>query len=288
MARFSFTLRLVLALALICITLFSTSPLSNSTSKAAALQTRGDEYVITYAADCVTPQTVFFLGDTVCAEAGLFPMELTARFRRFEWGAPDGFVARLATIKVDPQSDSFLIPTSGQFAQVGTWYLRTINQSGEGQAAARFIVRDPSLRIADLWISKGGPNIVLPGDQVQYSLSVGNPGPDFAEGVEFVTEVPSNMIFVALKQASGPFADCTTPDRGGIGRIICRVKGLGVDERADFDVYYQVNPDVADGTASTAFSSVSSFTDERNKDDNSWNLEVLITRDSTSTEGPVP
>lgn len=284
MVRLGFPLRFILVLALLCAASFSASLFDNPPSKAAPFQS--GEYVITYAGDCVTPQTVFHLGDTVCAEAGGFPLALSSRYRRFVWASPDSSVADLTNIRVDPQFDKFVIPTSGQFAQIGTWYVRTINPSSEGHTSAKFFVRNPRLPFVNMWITKNGPHRVLPEEKLIYRVEIGNPGPDFAEGVELVTEVPSNMIFVGLKQLAGPEFECVTPEGGGTGRIVCNTKGLDLDEKAGFDLYYQVSRDVREGMACSGVSFVSSRTEEGHKDDNSWATEALVTSPDQEDPGP--
>lgn len=274
MVRVRFTLRFVLVFALLGSTLYFTPFFDGQPSKAAMFQS--SEYVRTYSGDCVTPQTVFYLGDTVCAEAGDFPLPLTGRFRRFQWSAPNASVADLTSIKLEPQQDKFMIPASGPLAQTGTWYVRTINASSEGHTAAKFVVRNPLSRLADLWITKNAPRLVLPEQRVMYTLGVGNPGPDPAELVEFVTEVPSNMVFVAVRQVSGPFFECSTPVRGETGRIVCRGKGLGLDDKAEFYFYYQVDPNARAGTVCSASSYISSRTEEGDKTDNDWNTQVVV------------
>lgn len=252
---------------------------------AAAFQS-GPEYVKTFAADCVTPQTVFSPGDTVCAEAGDFPAKPGDGYRRFQWVAPDGFAAEVSNVKEDPQSDRFIIPTSGQFAQLGTWAVATINGDADRLTVAKFVVRNPKFRAADLSISKVGPKYVLPGDKVSYRLWVSNPGPDFAEGVQIVDEVPTNMVFVALKQASGAAVECSTPTRGERGRSVCKVKGVPADEPIELIAYYQVNPEVKEGETCSSSTEVTSATEELRKDDNFCTSEATVVAHVDETEPP--
>ena len=271
MAKLSLKFRLISVLSLICAALVCTLAFGGRAGEAA------DEFVTIYAADCATPQTYFNLGDTVCVQVGNFPAPLTTRFRRVQWSAPDKAIARLSSLRADPQFTSFVIPSTGTLAQPGTWQVTTIDASGEGFAAARFIVRNPAILLADLWVTKLAPDYVLPGDKTLLTLQVGNPGPDYAEVVEFVSEVPSNMIFSALRQVSGPPFDCSTPENGEIGRTICRTKYMKEGDKAEFHFYYQVNPDAREGTVCSGGTSVSSYyTEERGKDDNFWTTEVLV------------
>ncbi|HJQ33388.1 MAG TPA: hypothetical protein VJ866_14475 [Pyrinomonadaceae bacterium] len=236
------------------------------------------EYVKTYASDCVTPQTIFSPGETVCAEAGAILGSLTLRYRRFQWAAPNGFVANHTNIKVTPQTDKFIIPTSGSFLQYGTWIVSTVDESAGLRAAAKFTVRNPRLPLADLTLAKAWPNFVYPGETISFKIQIHNPGPDIAEGVELVDEVPTNMVFVALKQESGEPVDCSTPARGETGRSICKTPRLSTDQAIGLVAYYQVNPAAKEGTACTGATQVSSATADQNKEDNVIKTESTVSQ----------
>jgi uncharacterized repeat protein (TIGR01451 family) len=254
----------------------ASTPARGTTTAAAFEETTG-EYVTVYAKDCTTPQIVFNLGDTVCMTAGNFPLPLESfQYRRLSWVAPDLTVAEQVLFRTDPQTEFFTIPSSGDLAQVGTWHATTINVHSGRRANGKFYVRDPSMRLADLSISKSAPESVLPGQRVRYTLSFHNPGPDFAEGVQIIDEVPSNMTFYALKQISGPFFECSTPALGENGRIVCTTKGLDVDEKAEFAVYYIVNRDIKEGTVCNSTSQITSYTGELRKEDNLAMTETIF------------
>jgi uncharacterized repeat protein (TIGR01451 family) len=252
-----------------------------SASTAPAVETAGGaEFITTYADDCVTPKSVFNPGEVVCVQAGNFPVatDWGYRYRRFSWVAPDRQIMDQTNIKADPQYDRFAIPGDGS---PGTWYVTTLDVDSSRFANAKFVVRSPFNYTADLTISKDGPATVYANQRVEFALTVSNPGPDMAEGIEFVTEVPSNMTFLALKQASGPLFDCKTPLRGETGRIFCSTKGMQLDETARFYAYYVVNPDVREGMSCSALTQVTSFTEELSKDDN-----VALTETQVVLENP--
>lgn len=233
------------------------------------------EFITIYAGDCVTPQTVFNPGDVVCVQAGNFPVaaDWGYRYRRFSWIAPDRQIADQTNIKADPQYDRFAIPGSGS---TGTWYVTTLDVESSRFANAKFVVRYPFAIAADLRIFKDGPESVFAGQTVEYTLSIQNPGPDTAEGVEFVTEVPTNMTFVAFKQADGPFFECRTPVRGETGRIYCSTKGMRLDETAKFHAYYVVNRDVREGVVCSSNTQVMSYAEELSKEDNFALSEIRV------------
>jgi uncharacterized repeat protein (TIGR01451 family) len=282
LGRISSIQRAFASLALAVSAAFIITTIPGAARRAAAFQS-GAEYVKTFAADCVTPQTVFNPGDTVCAEAGDFPAPLSARYRRFQWAPPDGFVADLTNVKIDPQSDKFVIPASGA---LGTWTVATIDGDSNRFAVAKFTVRNPRFPAANLSVYKDGPKYVLPGDRVSYKLWINNPGPDFAEGVQIVDEVPTNMVFVALKQASGAALECSTPARGETGRSVCKVKGVPAEEPIELIAYYQVNPEAKEGETCSSSTEVTSATEELNKEDNFSTSEATVTTPAEETEPP--
>lgn len=255
---------------------------------AAAYEEGAGEYVTVYAKDCQTPQTVFNLGDTVCVTGGGFPLPLDSfNYRRLSWVAPDLAVANQVLFHSDPQTEYFEIPSSGEFAQPGTWYASTINVHSGRRVSGKFYVRNPRIPFIDLSISLSAPQSVLPGQRVRYNLSFHNPGPDFAEMVEIIDEVPTDMTFYALKQVSGPFFECKTPAVGETGRIVCVTKGLEVDETAQFAVYYIVNRDVREGTVFTSRSQITSYTEELRKENNFITTETIFPLPDPEGEGEI-
>jgi uncharacterized repeat protein (TIGR01451 family) len=245
-------------------------------STAPALQEVGaTEFITVYADDCATPKTVFNPGEVVCVQAGNFPLAPDAgyRYRRFSWIAPDRQIMDQTNIKADPQFDRFAIPSSGS---AGTWYVTTLDVDSSRYANAKFVVRYPFAITSDLSILKDGPATVFAGQRVEFALTISNPGPDTAEGIEFTTEVPSNMTFVALKQQSGPLFECKTPLRGETGRIYCSTKGMRLDETARLYAYYDVSRDVREGMTCSAATYVTSYTEELNKENNSTLTETQV------------
>ena len=137
-------------------------------------------------------------------------------------------------------------------------------------------MRNPRIPFIDLSIAMSAPERVLPGQRVRYNLSFYNPGPDFAEYVQFVDEVPTNMTFYALKQVSGPEFECITPAIGETGRIVCTTKGLNVEETVQFAGYYVVDRDIREGTVFSSQSQVSSNTTELRKGNNVTKTEKIF------------
>lgn len=248
----------------------------------------GAEFNYVYAGDCATPQSSFFLGDTVCASIGDFDLPVTSRYRRFQWVAPDGRVFDQNGVKLDPQNDQIVLPTTGDFAQYGLWTIRAIDIEAQIRTIGKFKVVNPRLKLVDLSVLKYGPALVLPGDRVKYTVTIHNVGPDDAASVSLVDAVPTNMVFYAMKQTAGrAIFDCATPARGETGETVCRSAGIADGDEVTFDIYYLVNPDTRDGVTCTGGVSVSSEMSELNKDSNFYDFEATVStlRDTEDTGG---
>lgn len=270
---------LVLALAAVSVGFLAAPPASAQ---------GGTEYNNVFAGDCVTPQLTFALGDTVCASIGDFPLPVSSRYRRFQWVAPNGHVFDQNGVKLDPQSDSIMLPTSGAFAQYGTWSIRAIDIESQIRTIARFKVVNPRLKLVDLSILKYGPALVLPGDLVKYTVTVRNVGPDDASDIQLVDAVPSNMTFYAMKQTDGrAFFDCSTPLRGETGRTVCRSGGMADGDEVTFDIYYLVSKEARDGLTCTGGVQISSSVSELDKESNFYDFEATVStqRDTEDTGG---
>ena len=236
------------------------------------------EAIETFEADCATPENVYILGETVCAVATSAPPPLFGfRQRRFQWVAPNGTVVQQTEITTDPQSNSYTIPTTGPEAQVGTWSVRTINNRGSIATIAHFTVSDPNNLRADLSVGKVGPLEVKSGNNVSYSITLINRGPDDAQNVELTDAVPTNMTFVAGTQTSGASFNCTHPSSGGTGTSVCTIATLPRNSTAAFTFIYQVDSGTATGTTIENTVNVSSSTVELNPADNSFTAPVTVT-----------
>ncbi len=243
-----------------------------------APQIGGAETVETFEADCTTPEDIYILGETVCAVSTNSPAPFNGvRQRRFQWVAPNGLVAKQTDITANPQNDSYTIPTSGAFSQVGTWTVRLIRNSGATQLLTRFTVRDPNNLQTDLSVTKFGPLEVKSGNNVSYSISVINRGPDDALGVSLTDTVPENMTFVSMTQNTGPAFNCTNPSSGGTGTSTCTIANLPRNSTATFTYVAQVSAGAANGTSIFNTVDVSSTTAELNPNDNSSTAPVTVT-----------
>lgn len=211
----------------------------------------------------IAEKTEFNLGETAWAlEMGApLPSGTGFRQRRFQWVAPDGTVKQQGDITTDAQSDSYQIPAS---AQVGTWVVKTVDNSSVGFAVAEFVVRDPNPAnaAADLSVDIIGPFQITAGANITYALRVTNNGPEDAQNVELVDSAPEGATFQSLGNPQG--WDCTT----GGGTTTCTRASLARGASALFTIVYQIDADTPADTTISNTADVSSQTTEIHDPDN--------------------
>jgi len=221
-----------------------------------------------------TPKTVFNRGDKVWGiETGAPPPLLGLPQRRFQWVAPDGTVKQQADIiALDPQSDLYQLSTS---AQLGTWKVKTIDNSNVGFAVADFVVRDPANAAADLSVGLFASSRVAAGTSIAYSLQVTNNGPDDAQDVEITDAVSGDATFQSL-----------TPEKGWScpgGALPCSIASLARGQTAVFTVIYHVSDAVPADTIISNTAIASSSTTELHSPDNTSTTDATVTGASTCT-----
>lgn len=236
------------------------------------------ESINTYAADCSTPQpgNAWNLGGTACAVA----TGSTGR-RSIVWTAPNGNVAQRSGSFAGNGSDTYAIPSTGDFAQVGTWSVRSVNVDGDSVATATFVVRNPTVATADLSITKSGPGETSAGASIFYAVSVYNLGPDAAQNVRVTDVTPANTTFVSATQNSGPAFTCATLN----GVTTCTGASLAAGENATFTVIYNVNGGTPDDTVILNTASVASDTTEPESQSSD---DSATTQATVSTASPSP
>ncbi|HYM61142.1 MAG TPA: hypothetical protein VEZ11_09645 [Thermoanaerobaculia bacterium] len=81
---------------------------------------------------------------------------------------------------------------------------------------------------ADVSITKSAPGGVIPGQNITYTITVSNSGPDFASTVVLSDDTPANTTFVSATQTSGPAFVCTDPGVGNTGTIQCTLDSFPI------------------------------------------------------------
>jgi uncharacterized repeat protein (TIGR01451 family) len=242
--------------------------------------------IATYAADCVTAQTVFNLGDVVCARATGVNFALG---RRFAWTDPAGFIRTFTPITSDDQTDLFNLPTDpttiiGNFVvdNRGTWKASVVSSRGSLLFSAPFTVKGAT-PTANLSVAKGTSNSsVNSGELVTFVLSITNSGPSDATNVVLTDPTPANAAFSSVTPSGG--FTCA----GGV--LPCSAPVLAAGATANFQIVYTAG---SAGSTITNIATVSSpdavganptFVDPDSSDDSATTTLRIGSGDGTPTD----
>jgi uncharacterized repeat protein (TIGR01451 family) len=122
---------------------------------------------------------------------------------------------------------------------------------------------------ADLGVTKAdSPDPVVAGDDLTYSLTLTNAGPDAAAAVILSDNLPAGTTFVSAIQNSGPAFTLTTPAVGGTGNVTATIATFSDGATAAFTLVVNVNPATAGGTTITNTATIASTTTEPNAANN--------------------
>lgn len=226
------------------------------------------EKITPLASDCTTNRGIFTLGDTVCAIASGAPLDLLPQ-RRFEWIAPNGNIFQLGpTLASEPDSNSITLPTSGPFAQAGTWTVKTVDVSNNGQATANFLVQDSNKAAADLAVTLFAPFQLSAETHATFTLLVTNNGPNDAEDVQIKIGATGNATLLSAEQTAGPpFTGGSVP-QSSAGAGTCTIEVLPTSAVAKFALVYRVDSGAASGASVSSTAVISSSTLELHPADN--------------------
>ncbi len=188
--------------------------------------------IATYDSTCTIARTTFVLGETVCAKA------VGQTGFRFAWVDPARFVEKRTPITTDPQTDTFMLPTT-QTSTVndvtvdnrGEWRVNIITSRNSVRSSAFLTVKDASHPVVDLSITKTRTgDYPIENGPVQFSVTITNNGPDDAVNAHFVDDIFSNATFNSVTQPEGlPWvcsgsqsADCTIAlfPKGSMARFV--------------------------------------------------------------------
>ncbi len=131
----------------------------------------------------------------------------------------------------------------------------------------------PPPATADLVVGKSGPATANPGDNVTYTLTIANDGPDAAENATLTDVIPAGMTFVSLAEPGLPWV-CTTPAVGAGGTVQCTNAAFAAGGSATFTLVVNIPSATAPGTVFSNVATGSSDTFEGNEENNS---AVVIT-----------
>lgn len=115
---------------------------------------------------------------------------------------------------------------------------------------------------------------VVAGDQVTYTITVANAGPEDAINLAWTDTLPAGTTFVSISNFGG--WTCTTPAVGAGGTVDCSVANFFSGGSLDFTLTVAVDPSVAAGTMIDNSASVSTDSVDFNPMNNSTNAQFTV------------
>jgi uncharacterized repeat protein (TIGR01451 family) len=118
-----------------------------------------------------------------------------------------------------------------------------VNDSNDTAAASTTVGPRAEISVA----ASATPNLVAPGAQLVYAITVANAGPSAGPGAGAGVLLPPELTFVSVTKPGG--YSCTTPGVGVTGAVVCFATGsLASGDSASFSVTAKVAPATAPGT----------------------------------------
>jgi len=145
-------------------------------------------------------------------------------------------------------------------------------------------------QVADLAITKvDTPDPVTAGNNLTYTVTVTNNGPDAAASASWTDTLPAGTTFVSLPTVAG--WSCTTPGVGSGGTVSCTRASFAVGSSV-FTLTVNVGAAVASGTVLSNTATVTSTTGDSNAGNNSATATTTVAASAdlsvTVTDSPDP
>lgn len=236
-----------------------------------------DAPIETFAADCMTPQTDFLLGDAVCVKVNGVQVNPTFP-NKISWVDPVGFIEQRTDLTTDPQTDSFVLPAADT-SEVngvtvdnrGIWRIHVTRNNGRILQTALINVRDANNAAAHLVVRKfvaGGELNVDAGSLVRFIITLENKGPDAASTVVLSDPAAPNLEFVSFTQTSGASFSCDASD--------CTATSLASGAAAEFLAEYRVTTGTPGGTIIANTALVTSPTSDTDSTTRTATAEITV------------
>ncbi|HSP64376.1 MAG TPA: HYR domain-containing protein [Pyrinomonadaceae bacterium] len=218
-------------------------------------------------ATCSIPTTDFQVNQDVCAKATGVPVSLFPSF--VAWVDPAGLIAQLDIASTDDQTQYHFTPTT-----TGPWRVNLLRSNGAVRQTASFTVHDTNNVNADVFVQKfvhSASASVAAGDDISFTVVVGNAGPDSAVAVHLIDAVPGGLSFVSFTQQSGPTC---VPTVVGVNND-CSIATMANGDRAEFTAIYNTATAALGDYVTSA--TASSTTADPNTANNTGTAQFTIT-----------
>jgi uncharacterized repeat protein (TIGR01451 family) len=245
----------------------------------------GAETISTYASNCITPQSDFNLGDTVCLKL----TGGTAGSKHVNWVARTGAVVQSDDVLLGIQVFTFTLPTSSTSTVTGTgvddvtadnrgiWRVYTAAGDNSVRTVASFTVHaaTPFVDLSTSQSASAQGTSVGAGSSSAFDIYVTNNGPDPAQSVQVVDTLPANTTLVSVGDDSSAFT--CGPESGGT--VTCTASSMASGTTSKFTLVYEVDAGTPADTVLTNNADVSSSTAELEPSNNAstFNSKVPAT-----------
>ncbi|HEX2554288.1 MAG TPA: Ig-like domain-containing protein [Microvirga sp.] len=114
------------------------------------------------------------------------------------------------------------------------------------------------------------------GNELTYTITVTNGGPDAAEDVIWTDTLPGDLTFVSFEHETGPAFDTTTPIVGAGGTITSEIAMLGAGATSVFTLVVRIPDGASEGTEYLNSATISTRTVEINSENDASSGYTLI------------
>ncbi len=144
---------------------------------------------------------------------------------------------------------------------------------------------------ADVGITKTGPTTGTAGNQISWTLTLSNAGPDTAVDATFSDQLPSGTTFFSVVQNNGLEGVCNTPPQGTNGIVSCTTTLIS-GASAQFTLTATISSNVANGTVLSNTATATSASSDPNPENNSSTFQTTVETSAnvsvTKTDSPDP
>jgi uncharacterized repeat protein (TIGR01451 family) len=189
---------------------------------------------------------------------------VTCAIRSFEAQARATF-----TLVVNIPDDT---PSGSVFANTVSISTSANDPNSEGDSSTA----STTISSADVAATKSGPATATAGETVKYTLTVRNDGPDAANSVTLVDELPQYLTFVSFTRKSGVVFTTAVPSAGSGGTVQASREVLASGESATFELVVRIDREAPSGTI-TNTAVVDAFDADPDTADNTASVDTAVT-----------